>query len=267
MRSRALMAVLGSLVAAALILPAELASADPVPPVVVGTDPAGDWALDGNVIPGVGEKLGQDLLEAAIGMVDDTTVNFVITVSELPPTGGMPEFTRYIWSLDVDGKYVELDGKFTNYSRGACDPQAGSCPPPRDPGMSPFLIRGDCVTDPNTNVTTCQEKAIVKGAFDGAAGTITVPVSLELLGAVPGSVIAPGASDFTTGVGGPLVAIPTAYVSSSGFPSDAMLIGTTFTVPGAEEQPVEEPKKKKKKKKKKPKNASGELVVHKGFYL
>lgn len=203
-------------------------------PKVVGTDPAGDWAhnIDTRLSP-IGDQLGQDLLEATIGMKDATTVNFVIKVGNLPASGGMPEFTRYVWSLDVDGEYVELDGKFSNYSRGACDPTSGQCPPPRDPGPAPFLIRGDCTTNPDTATTTCIEKGIVQGEFDADAGTITIPVSLELLGAKKKSVIKAGASDFTSNesTGGPLVTIPSAYLSSTGAPNDVLQMTKSFKVP------------------------------------
>lgn len=203
-------------------------------PKVVGTDPAGDWAhnVDTRLSP-VGDQFGQDLLGASIAMKDASTVNFIIKVGNLPPSGGMPEFTRYVWSLDVDGEYVELDGKFTNYSRGACDPTSGQCPPPRDPGMTPFLVRGDCTTNEETSTTTCLEKGFVRGEFDAEAGTITIPVSLELLGAAKKSVIKAGSSDFTghEDTGGPLVAIPSAFVSSTGFPNDALQMTKSFKVP------------------------------------
>ncbi|HEX2296247.1 MAG TPA: hypothetical protein VHN37_13185 [Actinomycetota bacterium] len=62
----------------------------------------------------------------------------------------MPDRTRAPSNLGrstdftVEGKHLELDGKFTNYSRGACDPAAGSCPPPVTPASSRFLVRGEC---------------------------------------------------------------------------------------------------------------------------
>jgi hypothetical protein len=76
----------------------------------------------------------------------------------------VPEATRYTWNLDVDPtphlvtedgsnpdlKSFDLDGKFTNFSRGACDPTAGTCPPPRNPGLQPFVLRGDCGVDTTT---------------------------------------------------------------------------------------------------------------------
>ena len=205
----------------------------PTGPVVVATDVAGDWGAgtDPTIAP-IGTELGMDLIEASIEMADKETVNFVLTLDKLPASGGIPEIPRYIWSLDVDGEYVELDGKFLNYSRGACDPTAGSCPAPRDPGQQPFFVRGNCTTDATANLTTCEELGIVKAVFDAGKGTITIPVSLELIGAKSGSKIKNGSSSFTAGAGGPIVAIPSAFLSRTDMPLDAMIDGlATFVVP------------------------------------
>ena len=193
-------------------------------PVVVGTDEAGDWGADPQLAP-LGDGLGQDLTEASIGMADKTTVNFIIKLNSLPPSGGTPELTRYTWDMLVDGEAVELDGKFTNYTRGACDPTSGQCPPPRDPGQQPFLVRGDCVTD--GSVTTCQEKGIVQASFDAATATITVPVPLDLLSGKPGSKIAPATGTF----GGTISAVPSAFLSATTLPADTMTVLKTFKVP------------------------------------
>ncbi|MDQ3987537.1 MAG: hypothetical protein M3280_13700 [Actinomycetota bacterium] len=203
-------------------------------PKVVGTDPAGDWAHNVNTaLSPIGDQFGQDLLEAAIGLKDKKTLNFIIKVGHLPPTGGVPELTRYIWSIDVDGEYVELDGKFTNYSRGACDPTSGQCPPPRDPGMAPFMVRADCETNPDTNTSLCQEKGFVQATFDAATGTITVPVPLATINAKKKSKIGPGTSDFTgnANINGTIAAIPSAFFSSTGMPNDALTVTKTFKVP------------------------------------
>lgn len=228
MRGRlAISLVLAVVLAGALLGPANLAAAAPKP-VVVGTDDAGDWgaAQDPNIGP-AGAALGQDLIEASIAMADKSTVNFIIKVTMLPPNGGVPELSRYIWDFDVNGNFTELDGKWTNYSRGACDPTSGQCPPPRDPGTQTFIVRGDCATDATTNVTTCKELGVVKGVFDAAAGTITIAVPLAVIKAKPGSKIGPGTNIF----GGSVSANPSAFFSSSGAPLDTLTITKTFVVP------------------------------------
>lgn len=198
-------------------------------PFVMGTDAADDWGsnVDAGLAP-AGDLLGQELLEAAIESVDAKTLNFIIKVNSLPSTGGIPEFTRYVWTVTVDGELLQIDGKFTNYSRGACDPTAGTCPPPRDPGPAPFAIRGNC-TDNGGAAVTCEELGFASGTFDTAAGTITVPVSLELLGAKPGSKIAHGTQPGSNFAG--IWAIPSAFMSQGNMPYDELLLSKTFTVP------------------------------------
>jgi hypothetical protein len=196
----------------------------------VGTDPAGDWAQEGDAtVSPIGDALGQDLTAAHIGMAGKKTVNFVIQLNSLPATGGWPEVSRYQWSFTVNGKAYELDGKFTNYTRGACDPTGGSCPPPRDPGMQPFLVRGDCGPDPNaTNVIVCKELGVVHATFDAAKATITIPVPAALIKAKPGSKIGPAAAT----AGGTITVSPSAFFTYTGGPFDYMNVTKTFKVPG-----------------------------------
>ena len=223
----------GALVVGALFAPTAIAAKKKAPkgPVVVGTDPAGDWGSAFAVpdVAPVGDVLGQDLTEASITMADKSTINFVIKLNSLPPAGGMPEISRYTWDFAVDGNFTELDGKFTNYSRGACDPTAGTCPPPRDPGQQPFLVRGNCgvANDTGTTVTTCEEIGLVKATFDAAAGTITVPVPLELIKAKPGSKITGATNLF----GGSISAAPAAFLTSSAMPLDTLTVTGTYVVP------------------------------------
>lgn len=214
-------------------------------PVVVGTDPVGDWGGGGDIAL-IGHALGQDLLSASISMPDPDSVHFTFEVSFLPSTGGVPELSRYTWSLLVDNtpgvtnpdgssdaKYVELDGKFTNYSRGACDPTSGQCPPPRDPGERPFFVRGDCAVNPDTNITLCRELGTVRATFDPLSRTITIPVTRELLSSASGgtftecSVILPGPNLF----GGSVSAAPSAFFTSSAMPLDTMELTEAFQVP------------------------------------
>ena len=195
--------------------------------VPVGEDVAGDWG-DADTAP-IGSKLGQDLVGASIGMRTADTVDFVIKVTELTANGGVPEVSRYTWDMLVDGKFVELDGKWSNYSRGACDPTSGQCPPPRDPGLQPFFVRGDCVAGEG-NVTTCKEIGRVTAVFDAAAATITIPVPVTLLGAQPCSIIDAGPNLF----GETVSATPAAFVSSSLAPLDTLFVEQTFEIPSGD---------------------------------
>lgn len=192
----------------------------------VGTDVAGDWGADiaPNLAP-LGDVLGQDLVKAEIATEGSDTVNFIIKLTSLPPSGGWPEVTRYTWNLEVDGELIELDGKFTNYSRGACDPSSGQCPPPRDPGLQPFFVRGEC--EVVETVRICRELGTVQAKFDVASASITIPVPLELISAQPGSKISGGDNHY----GGSISATPSAYFSTDGLPLDILDVTRTFVVP------------------------------------
>ena len=229
MKARRFFALVGAaaLVSSMFAGSATVANAAKAPkPLTVGTDPANDWgtAVDPNIHP-IGNALGQDLTGASISF-DGKNINFIITLNSLPPTGGAPEVSRYIWDNMVDGEFVELDGKFTNYTRGVCDPTAGSCPPPRNPGMQPFFVRGNCGVVEGTNVTTCEELGIVQAKFDAASKTITIPVPLKLIGAKKGSKIAPGTNIF----GGTLAAAPSTFLTSAAAPMDTLTVTKTFVV-------------------------------------
>lgn len=197
-------------------------------PVVVGVDDAGDWGanVDPQLGP-IGNALGMDLVGAEIGPGEKGHLNFVIKLNSLPAPGGTPEIARYSWDFNVDGEAVELDGKFTNYSRGICDPTSGQCPPPRDPGQQPFFVRGNCGVVEGTNVTTCEELGIVKATFDAAKATITIPVPAELINAKPGSKITGGTGLF----GGTIEAAPAAFLTSGNFPADSLITTVEYVVP------------------------------------
>ncbi|HWC14310.1 MAG TPA: hypothetical protein VG929_06925 [Actinomycetota bacterium] len=233
-RSRLVALALAAALVAAFVLPATTASAGKKKgggSVAVGTDEKGDFnAFDDPTLAPLGDVFGADLIEATIGMADAKTINFVIKVNSLQT---VPEVVRYIWGMSVDGNYVELDGKYTNYSRGTCDPTSGQCPPPRDPGMQPFLVRADCeIIDAGASPTTvCKEKGIVKATFDTSANTITIPVPTDMINVKPGSKIAAGSSSFSSQAGGNVLAILNAFFSQSNWPRDTMNTLKTFVVP------------------------------------
>ena len=230
MKARKLLALIGTAALATSLL-AGPSTAKPGKATVVAKDSEGDWG-DGTIPAEFGAALGQDLVGAEIAMADKSTINFVIKVSQLPPSGGVPEISRYVWSLDVDGEYVELDGKWSNYTRGACDPTSGQCQSgPRDPGMQPFLVRANCGMVEGQNVTTCEEVGIVQATFDAATSSITIPVPAAMINAKKGSKIAAGSSSFTSGAGGNIVSSPSAFLSvNNPAQLDAMVMTGRFVV-------------------------------------
>ena len=208
----------------ALAIPAGPAAAAPKP-TVLATDPADDWGSNAESgLQPVGDFLGQELVGASISMADKKTINFIISVNSLPPWGGMPEISRYNWDFTVDGDAYQLTGGFTEYLRGICNPlHTDSCPPPRDPGPQAFFLRqGPCTVGAD-----CFLLATVNATFDPGAGTITIPVPLEVVKAKPGSKIGPGVST----LGGSVYAAPAALVSYGDLPNDTMTILKSYTIP------------------------------------
>jgi hypothetical protein len=186
-------------------------------PQVVGQDPAGDWASDftgDSSLAPVADATGQDLISASLDNSTAGLVKFVFGVTGLPANGGVPEAVRYIWIMKVDGQHMEIDGKFTNYSRGVCDPTAGSCPPPRDPGDAPFFVRGNCTTV-GDQVGTCEELGLVHATFDPATATITVPVPLSLLSKKDCAEIIPDSDEASFPGGNSVLTIPSAFFSDA----------------------------------------------------
>lgn len=223
-----MVAVLAATVLSAVPVRAEQAAKKKTGPQILGTDEPGDWGCnqDCSLAP-LAQVLGQDLVGASIGMADAKTLNFIIALDSLPPAGGIPEFSRYTWEFAVDGDALQLSGGFTEYVRGICNPTYNPmiCPPPRDPGSSPFFLRkGGCTVG-----GPCEEVFLAHATFDPATATITIPVPLEALGAKTGSKITPGASLF----GGAIYAAPAAFVTNASLPADTMLVTKTYVVPKA----------------------------------
>ncbi len=195
--------------------------------MVVGKDDAGDWGCNtGNCdLAPLADVLGQDLVSASIEKADAKTLNFIIGLNALPPSGGIPEISRYTWELITPKRGVQLSGGFTEYIRGVCNPTYNPliCPPPRDPGMAPFFLRvGGCTVG-----GACEEIGLVHATFDAASATITIPVPMAMLGVKPGSKISGGASLF----GGTIYAVPAAMITNTSLPADTLIVDKTYVVP------------------------------------
>lgn len=224
MRRIGLCLALVGCVAAALIPAA--ARAQQTNTVVVGTDPPGDWGP----LPGdAGEILGQDLTGAALAVIDSSTINFTLEVTSLPPfdvTSGA--WSAYVWDFTVDGKWFRV----TNW---LCDPSSlnlSSCLPHYTVGTDPFnlqlarmrfeLLR--CGDDRLVVlIEDCVPIASPLATMDPDTATITIPVPRDLIGARPGSVIAPN-EDLDWGIFASLLPDPAA-------PGDELVYETSYTVP------------------------------------
>jgi hypothetical protein len=209
----------------------------------------------------LGTALGADLKNGSMRMLDAETLELRIETHNLPATGGTPEAIRYTWDfqvVDVEGarQLAQIDGKWMNYSRGACDPTSGQCNPPeampRDPGTQPFLFRaghaeaclgtdatGDCT---GLTFNSFDELAVLQGVFDVDEATIAIAVPLALFNEIEGvelghcSQIHPGAGLF----GGMIESMPSAFISTNAGPSDTVSPqagsqgGGVYTLPAPE---------------------------------
>jgi hypothetical protein len=229
MRAKVIAVGLTAVLAASLAAAAPSSAAKKAKPLTVGTDPAGDWGanVEATLAP-LGEQLGQDLVKAEIVKADKKTLNFVIHVAALPPSDGVPEFSRYNWDFMVNGNPIQMSGAFTEYLRGTCNPTYNPtvCPPPRDPGSAPFFLRqGGCLLGPPPG--PCEELAKVNGTFDADKATITIPVPMKAIKAKPGTKIAPGVSSY----GPAIYSTPAAFVSNATLPHDTMNVLKTYKIP------------------------------------
>ena len=222
--------LLAALTVAALFAPAaSAAKKKKAGPAVVATDAEGDWGgnVDPNIGP-VGAALGQDLVGAEI-VADGKNVNFVIKVTGLPPTGGIPEFARYSWDFTVNGEAYGMSGNFTDYGRGVCYPaHTNSCPPPKDPGQQPFYVRQGPCTIGSGGLGECNLVATAKATFDTASSTITIPVPAAAIKAKPGSKIGPGTNSV---FGATIYASPSAISANAAGPHDTMISAKTYVLP------------------------------------
>lgn len=142
-------------------------------PVTVGTDPEGD-----PVVP-LPPQTGNDLVAAYVGQTDVFTedLEFTWKLSQLPASGGTPEFIRYQWDFGIDTgsgapTLFQIDGKFTNVSGSA----AGQDPDTRTPA---FNLEGNCVNQ--DNIITCEVIAPLSATMDAATGTITATIPRSIL--------------------------------------------------------------------------------------
>jgi hypothetical protein len=230
MKKLIVIALLSSLVGLMLVPgPQAVAAGKTAKPVTVATDDPADWGV--NVEPTInpaGTPLGMELLGAQIGLAEDKkTVNFIIQLAG-PTAGGIPELVRYGWELTVDGNAYQLNGGRTELVRGMCNPLVTdpACPPnvgdPATLTNFPFFVRsGSCLAQEE-----CKVHVVVNATYDSAAGTITIPVPMDAIGAKLGSVIGPNGGTF-----GALYAAPGALVTTNSLPYDAIALTKTIKLP------------------------------------
>lgn len=181
-----------------------------------GTEPflIGDFGAPGTL--GDAERydaIGAQINEAYIAQPDPETgdLQFTLQMNSLPQPGALPEVVRYMWDFAVRGAdgstaLLQWEAKFTDVVKDVAVRN-------RVPSSPSMHLSGDCVQE--GNLITCSHIAVLDGAFDADAGTVTVTVPAEILEEQLGAPLA-GASIVSATIFEGIVAIPSAVLSYGG---------------------------------------------------
>lgn len=189
------------LVSALLALAAFTAFALPAgaaKPATVFEDAAGDADLGqglGQSIPG-----GWDLAGGTI-VKKGANLEFTVSHHDMPPTGTVPEATRFLWNFVVDGKnFFRLTVKSADIGKPDALAQSGTERIGRVDVNGHFRLEGECVTDQTLPVgmVNCPVVDYLEGVWDPASMSFTVTVPLKTIKAKTGSLISQGPENICT---------------------------------------------------------------------
>jgi hypothetical protein len=155
-------------------------------------------------------------VRAKIALSNADTIRFIIEVDDIPSRFGRLQAPRYLWSLAVDGRQIELDG----YSKVA-EVQAR-------PGVIPFAVRAGCSS--RRGRTACDLLGIVEGLVSVARDTVRIDVPRSMIGAEPGSKVGAGRPGEWR-PGRSLMAFPEVLGPHARVPRDDMKMVKGFVVP------------------------------------
>jgi hypothetical protein len=182
-----------ALVLASGLLFGVVAQASAAPkPVTVFEDPAGD----ADAAQGVGQSIpvGIDLAGGSIAL-NGKNLDFTVTHHDMPPTGTLPEFARFIWAFSVGGNDYRLIVKRIDVGKpdavnGDGTERVGQASPDGH-----YRIEGDCIQDQSLPVglVKCKTLGYITGAFDPATKSFTANVPLALIKAKAGLTVVGGA--------------------------------------------------------------------------
>ena len=174
------------------LLTGAMASAGAAPkPVTVWEDASGDATLGGQTpqsLPG-----GWDLTGATI-VKSGANLEFTVTHADMPPVGSLPEASRFLWNISVNGTPYRLTVKSADIGKpdvvgGQTSDRIG-----RADTAGHFRLEGECAQTPTPAITiiNCPPLEYLEGSFDPAGKSFTVIVPLKSIKAKTGSVITQG---------------------------------------------------------------------------
>ncbi|HEX9824552.1 MAG TPA: hypothetical protein VGB51_09210 [Actinomycetota bacterium] len=156
-------------------------------PVTVTVDPVGDAPG----APDLGDETGVDLVAARLYQPNANVPELVVEweLTGLPPSGGVPEGTRYSLPFKVGTKEFQVQAKFSNLASITTSDD----PPGHVTHVgATFQLRGNCTTSWNgSGVAYCYHLAWLTGEFVPAQKVVRVRLPL---GSSAAPDIAPGAS-------------------------------------------------------------------------
>lgn len=155
-----------------------------------------DVAGDADAGQGAGESIpaGLDLAGGSIAL-NGKNLDFTVIHHDMPPTGSLPEFARFIWAFNVNGKDFRLIVKRLDVGKpdainGDGTERVGQADP-----NGHYRVEGDCIQDSSLPVALvkCKTLGYITGSFDPASMSFTANVPLALIGAKAGMVVQQGA--------------------------------------------------------------------------
>ena len=157
-------------------------------PVTVWEDPAGD--ADAGQSLGASPPVGLDLAGATIAL-NGKNLDFTVMHHDMPPTGTLPEFARFIWAFSVGGEDYRLIVKRLDVGKpdainGDGTERIGKVDP-----AGHYRLEGDCVLDASLplQLIKCKTLGYLTGSFDPAAKSFTANVPLSLIKAKAGMTV------------------------------------------------------------------------------
>ena len=161
-------------------------------PVNVWEDAAGD--ADAGQGAGQSIPAGWDLAGGSIAL-NGKNLDFTVTHHDMPPTGTLPEGSRFIWVFAVGGKDYRLIVKSVDIGKPDAVNGDGTERVGRADVAGHFRVEGDCVQDQSLPVglVKCKTIGYVTGSFDPAAKSFTAEVPLALIKAKAGLTVTGGA--------------------------------------------------------------------------
>lgn len=159
-------------------------------PIAVFTDVAGDATM-GQAPSSI--PAGWDLAEGAIER-KGANIEFTVTHHDMPPTGSMPEFTRFLWNFNVGKTPFRLTVKSVDIGKPDVATQTGTERIGRVDAQGHFRLEGECATDSTLPVgfVNCPVVGYYEGSFDPSTKSFTAIIPMKDLKAKPGSVISGG---------------------------------------------------------------------------